>query len=334
MTRLVFVTQRADADHPALAAVVPQLRALAARVDEVVVLAGGKARARLPANCRIKSFAAPTQALRGARFLAGLAPELRRRPVAVLAHMCPVYAILAAPLARPLGVPVALWFTHWRTSGKLRLAERLSDKVLTVGAESFPGASRKVVHVGHGIDVEAFSCRDAPGAEGELRLVSLGRYSPSKNYPELVGGVVRARAEGARVTLDVYGPALTGEERRHRSELERLSAHGVAFHGSVPGGDVPALLGRYDAFASATRAGSADKAILEAAAACLPVVAATPPVGGALRFSGVEELAARLRELASLDAGERVRLGHEARERVREQHSVDAWAERVLAALQ
>lgn len=332
MRRLVLVTQRVDASHPALASVVPQIRALASRVDELVVLAGDSRPSGLPANCRVRSFAAPAQAARGARFLAALAAELRPRPTAVLAHMCPIYAVLAAPLARPLGVPVVLWFTHWRSSAKLRLAERLSTRVLTVGPTSFPLPSRKVLQIGHGIDVDAFSCPDRDG-DGSLRLVSLGRYSPSKNYPELVRGVLRARGEGVDVTLDVYGPTLTPEEERHRAELEGLHSPGVELHHSVPGTEVPSLLGRFDAFASATRAGSADKAIVEAAAACLPILAATAPVRAVLPFSGEEELAARIAELARLGPDGRRGLGREAREQVREQHSLEAWADRVVAAL-
>ena len=68
------------------------------------------------------------QALRGARLAAALAAELRTRPAAVLAHMAPIYAVLSAPLARPLGVPVLLWFTHWRRSRLLEVAERALDE--------------------------------------------------------------------------------------------------------------------------------------------------------------------------------------------------------------
>src|SRR3954464_10009832 len=99
MTRLVFVTQQVDPGHPALAATVPMIGALARRVDEVVVLADRALPGVLPENCRVRSFGAQTKAGRGVRFESALAAELRRRPVAVLAHMCPIYAVLAAPLA-------------------------------------------------------------------------------------------------------------------------------------------------------------------------------------------------------------------------------------------
>ena len=39
MRKLIFITQQVDPGHPALAATVPMIAALAARVDDVVVLA-------------------------------------------------------------------------------------------------------------------------------------------------------------------------------------------------------------------------------------------------------------------------------------------------------
>ena len=55
--RVVFVTQQVDPGHPALAATVPMIRALAERVDEVVVLADRTVAGVLPDNCRSSSFA-------------------------------------------------------------------------------------------------------------------------------------------------------------------------------------------------------------------------------------------------------------------------------------
>ena len=101
--KLVFVTQQVDPAHPALAATVPMLRALAERVDEVVVLADAAVPGVLPANCRVRTFGARSKPGRGARFEAALGRELHGlRGGAVVAHMCPIYAVLGAPLVRPL----------------------------------------------------------------------------------------------------------------------------------------------------------------------------------------------------------------------------------------
>ena len=138
--KLVVVTQQVDPANAVLGATVDKLRALADRVDELVVLADSAVDGALPDNCRVRLFRSGRRTGRGLRFEAALARELasRPRPAAILAHMCPIYAVLAAPLARPTGVKVLLWFTHWRRSRLLATATRTSSTVLSVDERTFP----------------------------------------------------------------------------------------------------------------------------------------------------------------------------------------------------
>jgi glycosyltransferase involved in cell wall biosynthesis len=341
--RLVFITQHARPDHPVLAATLPQIAAIAGRVDEVLVLADSAVAASLPPNCRVASFRAHTQAGRGARFLRVIAAEVgRRRPAAIVAHMCPIYAVLAAPFARPLGVPVVLWFTQWRATPKLRIAERLSSAVATVDRASFPLSSARVHAIGHGIDVASFPCRPA-GGDGELRVLGLGRYTPSKRYDVLLAAVRRALDDGLALRLRVHGPTLTEPERRHRRELaglvEELGLGGAVELGpAVSAAEVRGLLADSDVLVSSTVPGAADKVVYEAAAACLPVIASSPALADVvpeqLRFASSDAggLARRLGELARLDPDERARIGRSLRATVAARHSVESWAEGILQA--
>src|SRR5437763_5645256 len=161
-------TQQFYPDHPALAATVPKIAALARLVDEVVVTADGAVPDALPSNARVRSFGARTKAGRGARFEAALAAELPGlRGGAVAAHMCPIYAVLAAPLVRPLRIPLVLWFAHWRASPILRAAERASTAVATVDRRSFPLSSKRLHAIGHGIELSRFACNER-ASEGPL----------------------------------------------------------------------------------------------------------------------------------------------------------------------
>src|SRR6185437_9033328 len=174
LSSFVFVTQHVDPEHPVLAATVPKIRALARRFDEVAVLAASAVPGALPENCRVLEYGAEARLDRGRRYAAALERELRRRPAAVLVHMTPLLAVLAAPLVRPRKVPLLLWFTHWKRSRTLVLAERASSAVLTVDSRSFPLASAKVVPIGHGIDLQRFPCTQREPAE-RLRVLALGR---------------------------------------------------------------------------------------------------------------------------------------------------------------
>jgi glycosyltransferase involved in cell wall biosynthesis len=338
MTRIVFITQQVDPGHPALAATVPKIRALAALVDEVVVLADGAVPGVLPANCRVRTFRARSKAGRGARFEAALARELRGlRGGVVVAHMCPIYAVLAAPLVRPLRVPLLLWFTHWKASRLLAAAARASTAVVSVDRRSFPLASAKVKAIGHGIDLSEFTC--SPSGGDGLRLLALGRYSRAKGLDVVVRAV--ALVEGA--TLDVHGPALSEDERAHREELDEL-VDGLGLGGrvtlseAVPRTEIPGLLASHDALVNNMRAGAPDKVVYEAAASCLPVLASNPVFDTLLdsdqRFDrdSAGELADRIRKLVSLDVSARAALGTRLRERVQEGHSVESWARGVLQA--
>jgi len=327
--KLIVVTQKADPEDSVLGATVPKLRALAAHVDELVVLAASSVPGALPANVRVRHFAAGSKALRGARFEAALARELRPRPAAVLAHMCPIYAVLAAPVVRPLRIPVQLWYVHHKVSPTLRLATRLSTRIASVDRESFPIATPKLEPIGHGIDVASFAC--APARNGPPRLLALGRYSRVKRLDE----VLEALPDG--VALTVHGSTLTPDDRAYRDELERRARElgaDVQLEGPVPRAQVPELLAAHDALVSNTR-GGADKVVLEAAAACRPALTSSRSFaslvdGLGLAFDGPRELRRRIGDLAALDAAARDELGRDLRRRVERSHSVDSWADAII----
>lgn len=339
-----MITQRVDADDPALGATVPMLRALAARVDELVVLALAVRDADLGPNVRVQQLRAGSTAARGASLVASLGYELRRRGrVAVLAHMSPIYAVVAAPFARAHGAPLLLWFTHWRDSRLLRVALRASTRVLTVDRTSFPVASSKVVPLGHAIDVDALRVSD-PADDGTLRLVALGRTSPAKGLRTIVDAV--AALDDVPVTLDLRGPSLTPAEHEHRAELTQLvTARGlgdrIAVSPPLPRTQLAQLLAGVDVLVNNMRAGALDKVVFEAGAAARPVLVASPGFEGLvrgieppLRFGqdDADELAERIRALHEAGGARRREIGAVLRERVRAQHSVDHWADGVVEA--
>jgi len=246
----------------------------------------------------------------------------------VVAHMAPVFALLAAPLTKPMRVPLLLWFTQQAAGPKLATAERVVDVLLTVDRRSVPLASPKVRAIGHGIDVAAIAC--VPERRPPLRrLLGLGRYAPVKGWDV----ALRALAELPDATLTIHGPQLTDADRAYRPQLESLARElgvdeRVTFGDEVAYAHVPQLLGLADALVNPTRGNSADKVVYEAAAACLPVFAASPVfdtlLPAELRFRD-GELAGKVRAFAGVD-------GRALRAHVEERHSVEHWAERVLEA--
>src|SRR5207253_7076135 len=137
----------------------------------------------------------------------------------------------------------------------------------------------------------------------------------------------RALDGGLDARLEIHGPALNAAEREHRGELGRLVEEldlgkRVRLGHAVLRSEVPDVLARADVLVNNMRAGAPDKAVYEAAASCVPVVASNPVFDDLLeerfRFTreSSEELAARLRELAELSPDERAAVGHALRARV------------------
>jgi glycosyltransferase involved in cell wall biosynthesis len=343
--RLVFLTQSVDPTDPVLAATVPKIAALAQRVDELEVIARRGVASAVPAGVRLQTFDAPSRLGRALRFGAAVSSALRRRPDAVVAHMIPLYAIVAAALARPRGVRVVLWYTHWKAPFSLRVAERLVHAVASVDRRSFPFRSTKLTAIGHGIDVGEFPCRGA-GGDGSLRLLALGRYSPAKGLDLVLRGLRRALDHGVDASLAVHGTAGNELERRHRRELERLVDElrlrdKVRVEGPVRRAELPRLFAGADVLVNNMRAGAPDKVVYEASAGCLPVLASNPVFDEL--FAGLEprllfvrespdDLADRLQALAGLAEADRAELGRALRRRVEERHSVETWAQGILAA--
>jgi glycosyltransferase involved in cell wall biosynthesis len=352
--RLVFVTQALDAEHPVLAQTLDLVRALAERSEELVVLClAREGDPELPSNVRVRAFGGGSRLGRGVRFLGALTVELRRRPRpdALLVHMVPLFLVLAAPFAKPRGVRLLLWYTHWHAGRTLRAATTLADTVLSVGRRSFPLDSPKVRGIGHAVDVERFSPAPTRASGGRLRLLALGRTARWKGYDTMLTALERVLSEGVDVELELRGPQLTPDERAHARELQgRIAAsellrERVALEPPLPRAELPALLARVDALLSATQprgSETLDKVVYEAAACGVPVLASNAALeeflgGLPLRLSfpprDDEELAARITALASASQEARSATGAELRRRVVAGHSLATWADAVAEAV-
>jgi glycosyltransferase involved in cell wall biosynthesis len=338
--KLVFVTQTLDPEHGSLAQTLDLVNALAARTDELVVLAREDRWGAAPVNVRVLTFDARGKAARGFAFERALARSLPQADAA-LVHMVPTFLTLAAPLARIRRVPLLLWYTHWHASRSLRIATRLATRVLSVDAASFPLATKKLLPIGHAIDVNAFTASPAEEHSGPLKLLALGRTARWKGLATLIEAF---RASGIAATLELRGPSLTDDERAHRRELEELARgdNRISIAPAVRRAAVPDVLRAADVVVSPTepRAGATlDKAVYEAAACARPVVTTNAALAPFLerlplqllaRPGDVEGLAAVLHDVVNAAPAARAATGLELRRRVVEQHSLEHWADAVV----
>jgi len=337
------VTQVVDPDDPVLGFVVPQLRALAQRCELVVI--ANEVRS-LPADVEFEVLSLGKEhgrgtLSRGSRYLAVLWGCFRRRRTdALVAHMCPIYLTIAAPLTRLFGVTTLLWYLHPSDTRSLRIAEALADRVITAFPDSFPHAGAKVRAIGHAIDVAAVDVAPLRRPKGSpLRVLAVGRTSPIKHYKDILDAVVTATRSGADLALRVVGPSTTPDERAHRRELERRIprdlAQRIRIEDAVARSEIPTVLAQEHVLVNATETGSADKVVFEAMAAGRPVLASSTafapmlgPVDERLMFPArdIDALAERLAELDRMPEAALRNLGVQLRARVTAEHSLDHWA--------
>ncbi len=345
---VVFVTQVIDPEDPILGFAVRLVRGLGQRSPGLVVVANEVRRVPADLEVEVRSLGKEdgrgrvAKGLRYQRILADLCR--RRRPVTVVAHMCPTYLTVAAPLLKATGGRSLLWFTHPAASAALRRAERLADVIVTALPGSYPRPSDKVRAIGHSIDTDHFRPGAPPPDDGTLRLVAIGRTAPTKHYPAMVRAVSQARQEGVDVRLRIVGPATKPAETAHRQEIAELIAAlglepSVTLESDVEPHRMPALLAGADALVNAHADGSADKVVFEALACGRPALVSSEVFAGlvatddlALTFreADANHLAERMVALARTPATTREAVGAALRRRVEASHSLDHWADEIV----
>jgi glycosyltransferase involved in cell wall biosynthesis len=324
--------------------------ALSERVARLHVLALSVGRHDLPENVTLYSMGKERGASRLGRFVnfnRVAAPLLLRHRVDVaFVHMCPIYAILAAPWAKLVRVPIVLWFTHKSVNWKLKLAHWLVDRVVTASPESFRLPSDKVVVTGHGIDTDLFKPAEGPRPDRPFTVLSVGRISPIKDYETLIEAAdILVNQQGQRnLRFVVVGDVGTPEQAAYREQLlaevqQRRLRDCFEFMGGVPHRRVVEYYQQADLFVNLSRTDSLDKAVLEAMACGLvPLtsnIAFGPLLGtltSRLTFSAQDavNLARKLEQLAHLPEAERGALRKELRTMVVQQHSVHGLMDRLV----
>jgi glycosyltransferase involved in cell wall biosynthesis len=221
---------------------------------------------------------------------------LRYRPTHLLAQ-CPVQGgLAAAACAKAFGLPLfvevhgAHYFGRERRGGwrgpvefaayralspvafkvarRVRsLSEDMSEQlVATYGAE----LREKIVTIPTRVDLSRFaSAKESYRVDGPIRLVTVGSCAPRKNHLSLIRDLARSSVP-FELTIVGSGP-LEGEYRRVAAEVG--VAGQVHVTGQVEHRQLAGILAGSDAYVHYSRSEGLARAILEAMAVGLPVVA-------------------------------------------------------------
>jgi glycosyltransferase involved in cell wall biosynthesis len=203
--------------------------------------------------------------------------KLRNEYDTVFVHMNPIYVILGWPLFFLGRKKITLWYTHKHVDWKLRIATALAHTIYSASKESFRLETKKLIITGHGIDVDGkFAFASAQGRRG---VVSISRFSPTKQIGLIVSAYAQKVARLGGHPLTIFGSPITALDREYKLEVEKArdaltesQKSQILFHGACSHDTVPEILAQAKVFINMSNTGSMDKAILEACArGCLVV---------------------------------------------------------------
>ncbi|MBI2055903.1 MAG: glycosyltransferase family 4 protein [Candidatus Sungbacteria bacterium] len=341
--KLIIVTQKVDKEDENLGAFYYWFVMLSSRVEKLVIIADSVGETEFPANVEIcelgkkKGYGSLHRLFRLWEFFW----KHYGNSDAIFFHQIPEYAIAAAPFLFLRKKTTALWYAHKSVTNRLKLAEKLVDYVFTSSEAGFRLPSKKVFYVGQAINTALFK----PGAvnmfgERMLRLVTIGRIAPVKNYEIIINACAILKDTWKEPwRLSVVGGPIFPRDHEYFSALKKLVhdkglTHVVEFLGSKPYSAVPEILREHDFFLNVSATGSLDKAVFEAMACGLTVLTANEayrsilPPRYFLEHTSPDFLAGRIKALAG-DA----RPNAELRSIVLERHSLEKTVDRIFQIL-
>ncbi len=279
--KLLIITQKVDKNDQLLGFFIDWLKLFADKFENVTVLCMKRGEFELPENVRVISLGKDS----GAGKLRQLFNFYRyiflskKEYDAVLVHMNPIWMVLGGPAWRLLRKKTFLWYTHKAVTLKLKLAEKFADTIFTASKESFRLKSGKVVVMGHGIDTKSFKPdpNKLQAARRELKILSVGRIAPVKNYETLIGAANILNRRGLDFSVTMVGEAALEEDRRYEMEIKKkIEELGLAskfnFAGKINHRDLPGIYQSHDIFVHLSKTGSVDKTLLEAMACGIKVL--------------------------------------------------------------
>lgn len=265
------MTQTVDMNDSNLGSFHDWLKKMANHID-VDVVANYVGKYELPDNVSVFSLGKEKEACKLTKILRYQLLLLRLMPGSkgVFFHMCPEYVIGAGLCVKIFRKKSLLWYAHKSTNWKLKLAEKLVNKIFTPSKESFRLSSGKVEITGHGINMERFRQSDTKRDSSKFKIISAGRIAPIKNTHLLIDVAEILRDKNLNdFEIEIAGtPVLKSDEmyfEKLKKEIQEKKLEGqIIFAGSFSNKDMVYFYQKGDLFVNFSDTGSIDRAVLEA----------------------------------------------------------------------
>lgn len=345
--KLLFITQKIDADDDLLGVYHEWVRRLAPSFEKIHVVALTVGNYALPQNVIVHSLGKEIRRSRMqyiARFFKHIW-QLRNEYDIVFVHMNTEYVLLGWWLWRLFGKRIVLWFAHYRPDWKLWFSEKVVDVIVTSVPEACNISSKKVVAIGQAIDTDIFYNRG--GQRKKNSLLFLGRIAPVKRIEILIDAFAEIKKIFSDVLSHIVGEPGEKDSLYYEGIKKRINERNVAedifFYGKVSNTETPAVYNQYEIFVNLTPTGSFDKTILEAMACETLAVISNRAYEHILpedlqklllfRENDSHDLAQKLAGVLRLSPEEKRRIGARLRQCVLDGHSMEHLIKNLAALL-
>ena len=276
--KLLIITQKVDINDDNLGSFHDWLKKLAEKAD-IFVIANYVGQYELPDNAKVFSLGKEigvgklVKIFKYQWFLFKFLPRVD----GVFFHMCPEYVLGAHLWPKIFRKKTLLWYTHKSVNWKLKLAEKLTDKIFTASKESFRLPSKKVEVTGHGIDLDKFKPAEIKKDGSKFKIISVGRISPVKNYEIMINTAEILRSRNFNFEIRVVGAPILESDKIYFEKLKNLIKEKkldgiVEFVGPISNKYIAEFYQSGNLFINLSDTGSLDKAILEAMACGLKIL--------------------------------------------------------------
>lgn len=346
MTLLIF-TQKVDIEDPILGFFHRWIEEFSKHFENIIVICLYKGKYDLPENVEVYSLGKEegkskfTYIYRFYKYIFTLKYD------SVFVHMNQIYVILGGLFWRLMGKKIGLWYMHKNVGLTLYVAEKFVSNIFTATKESFRLKSTKINVVGHGIDVKRFKRNIQKEKSNVLKIVTIGRISPSKDYETLIKAVELLVKEGINLKVKIVGGAGTDSQESYFSELktivnEKKLSNFIEFTGPVRHDSINLYLNESDIFINTSHTGSLDKAILEAMASGLIVQTCNEAAKESLgEYSKIlmfpkrdhKKLSQGIKSIIDLDLEERKKISTYLRNSVEKNHNLENLVVKIISRI-
>ncbi|MDD3284443.1 MAG: glycosyltransferase family 4 protein [Patescibacteria group bacterium] len=197
----------------------------------------------------------------------------------VFVHMNSEYVILGGIFWKFLNKKIYLWYVHKSKNIYLRIVNIFVKNIFTSSKESCLIKSKKIIFLGHGVDLNIFRKINIEKDKNLYKLLYVGRISPIKNLDILIEvfNILKKDSLINNLSLTIVGDVVYESDRGYLNNIKKkindykLNNY-ISFLGNIPIDKMSDIYNNHDLSINLSPTGGMDKTVLESFVCGVPCI--------------------------------------------------------------